>query len=906
MSQKRVYTFGNGKAEGNAEMREALGGKGANLAEMNLIGVPVPPGFTITTDCCNEYYEVGQEKIKALLNDEVNAAVKHIETLMNSKFGDAQNPLLVSVRSGARASMPGMMDTILNLGLNDEVAEGMAKKTNNPHFVYDSYRRFVQMYGDVVLEMKPVNKEDIDPFEEIIEQVKKERGVVLDKDLSVDELKKLVKLFKEAIKARTGKDFPNDPVEQLWGAICAVFRSWMNERAILYRKMEGIPDEWGTAVSVMAMVFGNMGDTSATGVCFSRDAGNGENLFNGEYLVNAQGEDVVAGIRTPQQITKIGSQRWAERAGISEEERVAKYPSMEEAMPEIYAELNAIQEKLENHYRDMQDMEFTVQEGKLWFLQTRNGKRTGTAMVKIAMDLLHEGMIDEKTAIMRCEPQKLDELLHPVFDKQALSKAKVITQGLPASPGAACGQIVFHADDAQAWHNDGHKVVMVRIETSPEDLAGMASAEGILTARGGMTSHAAVVARGMGKCCVSGAGAINVDYHAKTVEIEGVVYKEGDYISLNGSTGQVYAGEVPTKAAELSGDFKELMDLCDKYTKLQVRTNADTPHDAQVARAFGAKGIGLTRTEHMFFDDQKIIAMREMILADSVEGREKALAKLLPYQKADFKGILEAMDGCPVNIRLLDPPLHEFVPHDEAGQETMAKEMGVSVADIKKRVDSLAENNPMLGHRGCRLGITFPEITAMQTRAILSAACELKKEGKNPMPEIMVPLIGILYELKQQKAIIQKTAQEVFEEYGVTIDFEIGTMIEIPRAALTADRIATEAEYFSSGTNDLTQMTFGYSRDDIASFLPVYLEKKILKVDPFQVLDQHGVGQLIEMAVQKGRSVRPNLRTGICGEHGGEPSSVKFCAKVGMNYASCSPFRVPIARLAAAQAAIEE
>ena len=906
MSQKRVYTFGNGKAEGNAEMREALGGKGANLAEMNLIGVPVPPGFTITTDCCNEYYEVGQEKIKALLNDEVNAAVKHIETLMNSKFGDAQNPLLVSVRSGARASMPGMMDTILNLGLNDEVAEGMAKKTNNPHFVYDSYRRFVQMYGDVVLEMKPVNKEDIDPFEEIIEQVKKERGVVLDKDLSVDELKKLVKLFKEAIKARTGKDFPNDPVEQLWGAICAVFRSWMNERAILYRKMEGIPDEWGTAVSVMAMVFGNMGDTSATGVCFSRDAGNGENLFNGEYLVNAQGEDVVAGIRTPQQITKIGSQRWAERAGISEEERVAKYPSMEEAMPEIYAELNAIQEKLENHYRDMQDMEFTVQEGKLWFLQTRNGKRTGTAMVKIAMDLLHEGMIDEKTAIMRCEPQKLDELLHPVFDKQALSKAKVITQGLPASPGAACGQIVFHADDAQAWHNDGHKVVMVRIETSPEDLAGMASAEGILTARGGMTSHAAVVARGMGKCCVSGAGAINVDYHAKTVEIEGVVYKEGDYISLNGSTGQVYAGEVPTKAAELSGDFKELMDLCDKYTKLQVRTNADTPHDAQVARAFGAKGIGLTRTEHMFFDDQKIIAMREMILADSVEGREKALAKLLPYQKADFKGILEAMDGCPVNIRLLDPPLHEFVPHDEAGQETMAKEMGVSVADIKKRVDSLAENNPMLGHRGCRLGITFPEITAMQTRAILSAACELKKEGKNPMPEIMVPLIGILYELKQQKAIIQKTAQEVFEEYGVTIDFEIGTMIEIPRAALTADRIATEAEYFSFGTNDLTQMTFGYSRDDIASFLPVYLEKKILKVDPFQVLDQHGVGQLIEMAVQKGRSVRPNLRTGICGEHGGEPSSVKFCAKVGMNYASCSPFRVPIARLAAAQAAIEE
>ena len=906
MSEKRVYTFGNGKAEGNAKMREELGGKGANLAEMNLIGVPVPPGFTITTSCCNEYYEVGQEKIKEILQDEVNAAVKHTEELMNSKFGDVKNPLLVSVRSGARASMPGMMDTILNLGLNDEVAEGLVAKTNNPHFVYDSYRRFVQMYGDVVLEMKPVNKEDIDPFEEIIEQVKAERGVKLDKDLSVDELKKLVTLFKTAIKERTGKDFPNDPIEQLWGAICAVFRSWMNERAILYRKMEGIPDEWGTAVSVMAMVFGNMGDTSATGVCFSRDAGNGENLFNGEYLVNAQGEDVVAGIRTPQQITKIGSQRWAERAGISEEERAAKYPSMEEAMPEIYAQLNDLQDKLEKHYHDMQDMEFTVQEGKLWFLQTRNGKRTGTAMVKIAIDLLHEGMIDEKTAILRCEPQKLDELLHPVFDKLALQKAKVITQGLPASPGAACGQIVFHADDAQAWHADGHKVIMVRIETSPEDLAGMASAEGILTARGGMTSHAAVVARGMGKCCVSGAGGINVDYKAKTVEIDGVVYKEGDYISLNGTTGQVYAGEVPTKAAELSGDFKELMDLCDKYTRLQVRTNADTPHDAQVARDFGAKGIGLTRTEHMFFEDKKIVAMREMILSETVEGREKALAKLLPYQKADFKGILEAMDGCPVNIRLLDPPLHEFVPHDLAGQQVMADEMGVDIATIQRRVASLAENNPMLGHRGCRLGITFPEITAMQTRAILSAACELKKEGKDPKPEIMVPLIGILYELKQQKEIIQKTAKEVFAEYGVEIEFEIGTMIEIPRAALTADRIATEAEYFSFGTNDLTQMTFGYSRDDIASFLPVYLDKKILKVDPFQVLDQKGVGQLIKMAVEKGRGVRPSLRCGICGEHGGEPSSVKFCAKIGMNYASCSPFRVPIARLAAAQAAVEE
>ena len=904
--KKRVYTFGNGKAEGNAQMRELLGGKGANCAEMNLVGVPVPPGFTITTEVCNEYYQVGQEKIVAELTEEVNAAVAHVEGLMNCKFGDPKNPLLVSVRSGARASMPGMMDTILNLGLNDVVAEGMVAKTNNPHFVYDSYRRFVQMYGDVVLGMKPVNKTDIDPFEAIIDEVKEIRGVKLDKDLNVEELKLLVARFKTAIKERTGKDFPDDPMEQLWGAICAVFRSWMNERAILYRKMEGIPDEWGTAVSVMAMVFGNMGETSATGVCFSRDAGNGENLFNGEYLVNAQGEDVVAGIRTPQQITKIGSQRWAERAGISEEERLAKYPSMEEAMPEMYAELNAIQQKLEDHYRDMQDMEFTVQEGKLWFLQTRNGKRTGTAMVKIAMDMVREGKISEKEAILRCEPQKLDELLHPVFDKDALKKAKVITQGLPASPGAACGQIVFHADDAQEWHANGHKVVMVRIETSPEDLAGMSAAEGILTARGGMTSHAAVVARGMGKCCVSGAGAIQVDYKAKTVKIEGVTYKEGDYISLNGTTGQVYAGEIPTKAAELSGDFKALMDLCDKYTKLQVRTNADTPHDAAVARAFGAKGIGLTRTEHMFFDDQKIIAMREMILAKDSEGREKALAKLLPYQKADFKGILDAMDGLPVNIRLLDPPLHEFVPHDLKGQEQMAKEMGVSVEEIQTRVAQLAENNPMLGHRGCRLGITFPEITAMQTRAILSAACELKKEGKNPMPEIMVPLIGILYELKQQKEIIQRVAKEVFAEYGVEVEFEIGTMIEIPRAALTADRIATEAQYFSFGTNDLTQMTFGYSRDDIASFLPAYLEKKILKVDPFQVLDQNGVGQLIKMAVEKGRAVRPGLRTGICGEHGGEPSSVKFCARVGMNYASCSPFRVPIARLAAAQAAVED
>lgn len=906
MTEKRVYTFGNGKAEGKADMRNLLGGKGANLAEMNLIGVPVPPGFTITTDVCNEYFEKGKESVVALLSDDVKASVHHIEALMNSKFGDVDNPLLVSVRSGARASMPGMMDTILNLGLNDKVVEGLAKKTGNERFAYDSYRRFVQMYGDVVLGMKPVNKEDIDPFEAIIQKVKAVRNITLDNEMTVDELKQLVKLFKEAIKKQTGKEFPDDPMEQLWGAICAVFDSWMNERAILYRKMEGIPAEWGTAVTVMAMVFGNMGQTSATGVCFSRDAATGENCFNGEYLVNAQGEDVVAGIRTPQQITKARSIEWAKQQSISEEERISKYPSMEEAMPEIYAQLNALQEKLEHHYHDMQDMEFTVQEGKLWFLQTRNGKRTGTAMVKIAMDLLREGEIDEKTALKRCEPNKLDELLHPIFDKNALKTAKVLTRGLPASPGAACGQIVFFADDAAKWHDDGKRVIMVRIETSPEDLAGMAAAEGIVTARGGMTSHAAVVARGMGKCCVSGAGALNIDYKARTVEIDGVTLKEGDYLSINGSTGEIYLGEVKTKPAEVTGDFASLMDLCNKYTKLVVRTNADTPHDAAVARNFGAVGIGLCRTEHMFFENEKIKAMREMILSDTVEGRKKALAKLLPYQKQDFYGILKAMDGYPVNIRLLDPPLHEFVPHDLEGQEIMAKEMGITVQEIQQRVNCLSEHNPMLGHRGCRLGNTYPEITAMQTRAILGAAVQLKKEGFDPKPEIMVPLIGIVNEFDMQEKVIRETAKEIFAEEGIEIAFRVGTMIEIPRAALTADHIAAKAEYFSFGTNDLTQMTFGYSRDDIASFLPVYLDKKILNVDPFQVLDQNGVGQLVKMAVEKGRATRPELVCGICGEHGGEPSSVKFCHKVGLNYVSCSPFRVPIARLAAAQAAVEE
>ena len=906
MSGKRVYTFGNGKAEGRADMKNLLGGKGANLAEMNLIGVPVPPGFTIVTDVCNEYFEKGRDEVVGLLRNEVDNSIKHVENLIGLKFGDPTNPLLLSIRSGARASMPGMMDTILNLGLNDEVVEGLIKKTGNERFAYDSYRRFVQMYGDVVMGMKPQNKEDIDPFEAIIDEVKAQRGIVLDNDMTIDELKQLVSLFKKAIKEQTGADFPENPVDQLWGAICAVFDSWMNERAILYRKMEGIPQEWGTAVNVMAMVFGNMGNTSATGVCFSRDAATGENIFNGEYLVNAQGEDVVAGIRTPQQITKEGSLRWAKQQSISEDIRATKFPSMEETMPEIFEQLNAIQDKLEKHYRDMQDMEFTVQEGKLWFLQTRNGKRTGTAMVKIAMDLLHEGMIDEKTAIKRCEPNKLDELLHPVFDKEALKQAHVLTRGLPASPGAACGQIVFFADDAAKWSDEGHKVIMVRIETSPEDLAGMSAAEGILTARGGMTSHAAVVARGMGKCCVSGAGAIMIDYKARTVEIDGVVLHEGDYLSINGSTGEVYQGEVKTKPAEVSGNFAELMSLCDKYTRMVVRTNADTPHDAEVANKFGAVGIGLCRTEHMFFEKDKIKPMREMILADTREERETALAKLLPLQQEDFYGILKFMDGMPVNIRLLDPPLHEFVPKSQAGQEAMALEMGKSIDVIKHRVESLKEVNPMLGLRGCRLGITYPEITAMQTKAILGAATRLKREGFNPKPEIMVPLVGTYKELEQQQKVIKTAAEELFKEEGMEVEFKLGTMIEIPRAALTADQIAKYADYFSFGTNDLTQMTYGYSRDDVSRFLPTYLDNKILEVDPFQVLDQTGVGQLVEIGVKRGRSTNPNIKCGICGEHGGEPSSVKFCHRIGLDYVSCSPYRVPIARLASAQAAVEE
>ena len=905
MEKKRVYTFGNGAAEGRVDMKNLLGGKGANLAEMNLIGVPVPPGFTITTEVCTEYNELGKDYVVSVLKNDVEEAIKGIEKLTGTKFGDKDNPCLVSVRSGARVSMPGMMDTVLNLGMNDDAVEGIAKKSGNDRFAWDSYRRFIQMYGDVVLGMKPKTKEDIDPFEEIMDEVKHAKGIQNDTELSTEDLKELVKRFKIAVKERTGQDFPENPWDQLWGAICAVFDSWMNERAILYRKMNNIPEEWGTAVNVQAMVYGNMGNTSGTGVAFTRDAATGEDIFNGEYLINAQGEDVVAGVRTPQQITLEGSRRWAKLQGISEEERAAKYPSLEESMPECAKDLIEVQQKLEDYFKDMQDLEFTIQDGKLWLLQTRSGKRTGAAMVKIAMDMLRQGYIDEKTALKRCDPEKLDELLHPVFDKKALAKAKPLTRGIPASPGAAAGQIVFHADEAEEWASKGNKVILCRIETSPEDLRGMATAQGILTARGGMTSHAAVVARGMGKCCVSAANNMVIDYKARTMTINGKVLKEGDWISIDGTTGYVYEGKIQTQDAELNDDFAALMDLADKYARMEVRTNADTPHDAQTARNFGAKGIGLCRTEHMFFEDDKILAMREMILAKDEPGRRKALKKLLPLQKKDFIGIFRTMQGLPVTIRLLDPPLHEFVPHDEKGQMEMAKVMGISYQDIHERVEDLIEANPMLGLRGCRLGNLYPEITEMQTRAIMEAALELKKEGIEAIPEIMVPLTGIVHEFKAQKNIIENTIQQVFAEQNDSVDYKIGTMIEIPRAALTAHRIAEEADFFSFGTNDLTQMTFGYSRDDVAKFLPMYIDKGILKHDPFAVLDRKGVGQLMRMAIQAGREVKPSLKCGLCGEHGGEPSSVKFCHTLGLNYVSCSPFRVPIARLAAAQAAIE-
>lgn len=904
--KKRVYTFGNKQAEGKTEMKNLLGGKGANLAEMNLIGVPVPPGFTITTDACTEYNALGRDKITELLKDEVEAGVRYVEKIMNAKFGDDQNPLLLSVRSGARVSMPGMMDTVLNLGLNDDAVKGIAAKTNNERFAWDSYRRFIQMYGDVVMGMKPESKEDIDPFEAIMEELKESKGIENDTEFTIDDLKTLVAQFKAAVKKRTGKDFPTDPWEQLWGSVMAVFDSWNTERAMYYRKINNIPAEWGTAVNVQAMVYGNMGKNSATGVAFTRDAATGEDIFNGEYLIDAQGEDVVAGVRTPQEITLEGSKRWAKLQDISEEERAAKFPSLEEAMPEIYKELDSIQQKLEDHYKDMQDLEFTIQDGKLWFLQTRTGKRTGAAMVKIAMDMFDDGKISEKQALMRQEPNRLDELLHPVFEKEALAETKIVAKGLPASPGAATGKIVFHADDAEALRAKGENVILVRIETSPEDLAGMDAAKGILTARGGMTSHAAVVARGMGKCCVSGASGIKINYKERTMTAADKVYKEGDWISLNGTTGQVLDGKIKTIDPELSGDFGKLMELADKHSRMYVRTNADTPGDAEVARNFGAKGIGLTRTEHMFFEGEKIRAMREMILSENEEGRRAALDKLLPIQRKDFEGIFEAMHDLPVTVRLLDPPLHEFVPHDEKGQQLMADAMGVSIDVIKAKIEELSEFNPMLGHRGCRLGNTYPEITEMQTRAIIEAALNLKKKGVTAIPEIMIPLTGTLAEMKMQEDIVRGTIKEIFEERNDTIDHLVGTMIEIPRAALTADEIAESAEFFSFGTNDLTQMAFGYSRDDAGKFLPIYLEKGLLKHDPFQVLDQEGVGQLVEMAVKKGRQTRPDIKLGICGEHGGEPSSVEFCHRTGLDYVSCSPYRVPIARLAAAQAVIRE
>ena len=903
-STKYVYLFGSSRTDGAAAMKNLLGGKGANLAEMCRLGITVPSGFTISTEACTVFTEKGKDAALALIEAEVLQGVAYIEQEMGKKFGNAADPLLLSVRSGARASMPGMMDTILNLGLNDEAVQGLAAKAGNERFAWDSYRRFVQMYGDVVMGLKPVSKEDHDPFEVIIDMVKEQRGVQLDTELDTPDLKELVTRFKGLIRARIGRDFPTDPWEQLWGAVVAVFESWNNDRARVYRELNDIPQSWGTAVNVQAMVFGNLGNSSATGVAFSRDAGTGEDLFNGEFLVNAQGEDVVAGIRTPQQVSLVGSRRWAQLALVSEEERRSKYPSLEELMPQIYQQLLHAETTLENHFKDMQDLEFTIQEGKLWMLQTRNGKRTGAAMVRIAMEMLQQGMIDEKTALQRVSPDRLNDLLHPIFDPKALKEAKVIARGLPASPGAATGQIVFFADEAEEWAKQGKAVILVRQETSPEDLRGMSVAKGILTARGGMTSHAAVVARGMGKCCVSGAGAVHVDYKARTMTVGEKSYEEGAWLSLNGSTGEVFAGRVATKDAELSGDFGALMALADRYKRLEVRANADTPEDARAARNFGATGIGLARTEHMFFEGERIIAVREMILADDEAGRRKALAKLLPIQRADFEGLFREMNGLPVTIRLLDPPLHEFVPHDEAGQQVMATEMKVSPGKIRMRVEELHEFNPMLGHRGCRLGITYPEITEMQARAIFEAGLNMQAKGVAVKAEIMVPLVGTVREFNAQAAVIRAVAAQVFAERGETLHYMLGTMIETPRAALVADSIGKQAEFFSFGTNDLTQMTMGFSRDDAGKFLPEYLQRGLYEHDPFRSIDQKGVGLLVEMAVSKGRAARPGIELGVCGEHGGDPASVAFFHRAGLDYVSCSPFRVPIARLAAAQAAI--
>ena len=899
-----VYRFGTACTEGAAAMKNLLGGKGANLAEMCRLGITVPSGFTISTEACTAFTERGKDALFGLIEDEVRQGVAFVEREMGKAFGNAADPLLLSVRSGARASMPGMMDTILNLGLNDEAVVGLAAKAGNERFAWDSYRRFVQMYGDVVMGLKPVSKEDHDPFEVIIDMVKDKKGVRLDTDLDTDDLKELVARFKALIRARIGRDFPTDPWEQLWGSVFAVFESWNNERARVYRELNDIPQSWGTAVNVQAMVFGNLGNSSATGVAFTRDAGTGEDLFNGEFLANAQGEDVVAGIRTPQQVSLVGSRRWAELALVGEDERRTKYPSLEELMPPIYQQLLHAETTLENHFKDMQDLEFTIQTGKLWMLQTRNGKRTGTAMVRIAMEMLQQGMIDEKTALLRVAPDRLNELLHPIFDIQALADAKVIARGLPASPGAASGQIVFFADEADEWARRGLAVILVRQETSPEDLRGMSVAKGILTARGGMTSHAAVVARGMGKCCVSGAGAVHVDAKARTMSIGEQTYAEGDWISLNGSTGEVFAGRLATRDAELSGDFGALMALADRYKRLEVRANADTPEEAAVARKFGATGIGLARTEHMFFEGDRIVAVREMILADDEAGRRRALAKLLPIQRTDFEGLFREMSGLPVTIRLLDPPLHEFVPHDEAGQREMAQDMRVSLGKIRMRVEELHEFNPMMGHRGCRLGISYPEITEMQARAVFEAALNAKAQGIDVRCEIMVPLVGTVREFNAQAAVIRAAAAQVFAERGESLRYLLGTMIETPRAALVAESIGKQAEFFSFGTNDLTQMTLGFSRDDAGKFLPDYLKRGIYEHDPFRTIDQKGVGLLVEMAVQKGRSVRPDIEVGVCGEHGGDPASVAFFHRAGLDYVSCSPFRVPIARLAAAQAVL--
>jgi len=910
VKEKYVFTFGDGQAEGSAAMKNLLGGKGAGLAEMSNLGLPVPPGFTISTEVCTYYYN-NANTYPAGLDKNVHKALYDLEKKIGKEFGGPDDPLLVSVRSGARISMPGMMETVLNIGLTEKTIQGLIKKTKNERFALDAYRRLIQMYSDVVMEKanghEPEAGEGVhDQMEKALHDLKEKKSYEHDTDLTVADLKKLIARYKEIVRNSLGKPFPEDPYEQLWGAIGAVFKSWNGKRAIAYRRIHTIPEEWGTAVNVQAMVFGNMGNDSATGVAFTRDPSIGEKIFFGEYLPNAQGEDVVAGIRTPRRLTKEGSKHWASEHDIKEEVRKANYPSLEELLPKAYNDLVDVYHKLEAHYRDMLDIEFTIQEGRLYMLQTRVGKRTAQAALKIAVDLVNEGVILMEEALLRVEANTLNQLLHPTIGPR--TEVTMLTRGLPASPGAATGRVVFSADDAVDWISsddpDKHKVILVRNETSPEDINGMAIAQGILTARGGMTSHAAVVARGMGKCCVAGAGEVMVDYDTKSFKVRGTVIKEGDWITLDGSAGRVLKDKVPLDQPTLTDDFETFMSWADRFARMKVRTNADTPRDAQVARNFGAMGIGLCRTEHMFFEGKRIDAVREMILADDPDGRRKALDKLLPMQREDFEGIFKVMDGYPVTIRTLDPPLHEFLPKERKDIEELAKDMGVSVETLTTKVHNLYEVNPMLGHRGCRLGIVYPELTGMQSRAIFEAAANVMKKGVHAMPEIMIPLVSHVNELKEQAAIVRQVADEVIKEKGVMIDYTVGTMIELPRAALTADQIAEVAEFFSFGTNDLTQTTFGFSRDDAGKFLPGYIDKKILPQDPFQVLDRQGVGELLHIGVHKGRSTRPRLKVGICGEHGGEPSSIEFCHDTYFNYVSCSPYRVPIARLAAAQAAL--